>query len=213
MYALIQDNQIKVGPREWRYHFFKQYLDFNDLDSAVLPIAEPTDGKVVTADLWKIIPVAPLDVPSYDSTFEQLAGPYWTINQDDITGYYDVVPVSVDAAKNILKQRITDVRYKVETGGCPFTFDDGTEVKLYTTREDRNVYFHAYQIITEHQSITFKFERSIFKSLTKDMLGSIIATGAEHVQATFEWEASKYEEIETCITLDQLKLIDINYPQ
>lgn len=212
MYALIQDNQIKVGPRDWRYYFFKQYLDTNNLDSSALPISEPTDRKVITHE-WKIIPVTQLDVPSYDSTFEQLAGPYWTVGEDNITGYYDVAPVSVDSAKNTLKQKVTDTRYKVETGGCAFTFADGTKVTMYTSREDRNVYLQAYQIIAEGQSIVFKFEGSIFKTVTKDELGLIVAAGAAHIQSAFDWEAQKYGEIDASTTLDQLKLVDIVYPQ
>lgn len=212
MYALIQNNEIKVGPRDWRYYFFKQYLDSNDLDSSQLPISEPSDRKVIT-EQWKIIPVTQLDIPETEQYFQQLAGPYWTVYDEYITGYYDVAPVPVEAAKNTLKQIVTDNRYKAEVGGCLFTFADGTEVTLYTTREDRNVYLQAFQILTEGQSIVFKFEGSIFRSVTKDELGLIVATGAAHIQAAFDWEAQKYAEIDQCETIEQLKLVNIKYPE
>jgi hypothetical protein len=80
--------------------------------------------------------------------------------------------------------------------GVPFTFADGTNVTLYTTREDRNIYLQAYQIMEPGQSIVFKFEGAVFKSVTKDELGMIVATGAAHIQAAFDWEAQKYNEID-----------------
>lgn len=212
MYALVQNNEIKVGPRDWKYYFFKQYLDDNKLDSSALPISEPASGKVITPT-WKIIPVTQLDVPPTQQYFEQLAGPYWTLYSEYITGYYNVAPVPVESAKNTLKQVVTDNRYNAEVGGCPFTFADGTTVNLYTTREDRNVYLQAYQILTEGQSIVFKFEGPVFKTVTKDELGLIVAAGSAHIQAAFDWEAQKYSDIDACTTLDQLKLVDINYPQ
>lgn len=212
MYALIQNNQIKVGPRDWRYYFFKQYLDDNNLDSSQLPITEPSDKKVIT-DTWKILPVTQIDTPSLQPYFEQLAGPYWTIHTDYITGYYDVAPVSVEAARNSLKQLVTDTRYKIEVGGCSFTFSDGTSVTLYTSREDRNVYLQAYQIMTDGGSITFKFAGSVFRSVSKDELGQIVSAGTAHIQTAFNWEAQKYVELDACETLEQLKLVDINYPE
>jgi hypothetical protein len=212
MYALIQNNQIKVGPRDWRYYFFKQYLDSNNLDSSQLPISEPSDRKVITAD-WKIIPVTQLDTPEYNQNFEQLAGPFWTIFDEYITGYYTVADLPLESAKNKLKEKVTNTRYIVEVGGCQFTFSDDTEVTLYTTREDRSVYLQAYQIMEPGQSIVFKFEGAVFKSVTREELGTIVATGAAHIQAAFDWEAQKYSELDACETLDDLKLVDINYPE
>ncbi len=210
MYALIQNNQIKVGPRDWRYYFFKQYLDTNNLDSSSLPINEPKDKKVITSD-WKIIPVTELDIPSYEQPFEQLAGPYWTLYDEYITGSYTVVDCPIDSIKNKLKETITNNRYNVEIGGCPFTFPDGTQVTLYTTREDRNVYLQAYQIMTEGQSIVFKFEGAVFKSVTKDELGMIVATGAAHIQTAFDWESQKYAEIDACNTIEELRAVNLEY--
>jgi hypothetical protein len=210
MYALIQNNQIKVGPRDWRYYFFKQYLDDNNLDSTVLPISEPSDRKVITPT-WKIIPVIKLDIPEYNVLFEQLAGPYWIVLDDQITGSYNITELSLEASKGKLKELVTSTRYNIEVGGCPFTFADGSEVILYTSREDRNIYLQAYQIMGETQSITFKFSGSIFKLVNKEELGSIVATGAAHIQACFDWEAQKYTEIDACETIEELRAINLEY--
>ena len=208
MYALIRNNQIKVGPRDWRYHFFKRYLDSNNLDSSALPMLEPLDGKIITQE-WKIIPVIEVVAPSYDQDFEQLAGPYWTLYDEYIVGRYNIAYRPIDSIKNNLKQVVTDTRYRKEVSGCPFTFLNGTRVNLYTTREDRNVYLQAYQIMSDDQSIMFKFEGAVFKSVTRDELWAMIMTGASHIQAAFDWEAQKYTEIDACNTIDELRAIDI----
>ena len=212
MYALIQNNQIKVGPRDWRYYFFKQYLDTNNLDASTLPISEPADKKVITPD-WKIIPVTMLDIPQYNQLFEQLAGPYWEVYDDYITGSYSIADLPVDSSKNKLKEVVTETRYNAEVGGCPFTFADGTSVTLYTSREDRSVYLQAYQIMSEDQTIVFKFAGAVFKSVTKAELGLIVTAGAAHIQSVFDWEAQKYTEIDACNTIEELRLINITYPE
>jgi hypothetical protein len=211
MYALIHNDKIQVGPRTWSYSFFKSYLEEEGLDYSALTRTATEDNKIIT-DEWKIIPVTQIIEPGYDSPFEQLAGPYWDIQEEFITGTYDVVPNSLGMAQGIQKDKVTANRYKVEVGGCPFTFADGTEVSLYTTREDRSVYIEALQIIPDDDSIIFKFLNSIFKSVSKTELTSIVYTGAAHIQAAFVWEADKYAEIDACLNMDQLKLIDIKHP-
>ena len=70
-----------------------------------------------------------------------------------------------------------------------------------------------YQIMTDGQSIMFKFEGAVFKSVTRDELGMIVATGAGHIQTAFDWESQKYAEIDVCETIEQLKLVDLTYPE
>jgi hypothetical protein len=211
MYALIHNNQIQVGPRDWNYMFFKDYLDEEGLDATALTKRAPEDNKIITAD-WKIIPVTSIQYPALDEPFEQPAGPYWTIHDEYITGEFLAVPNTVEMVKGKLKEVVTNNRYKVEVGGCPFTFADGTEVTLYTTREDRNVYLQAYQILTDGGSIVFKFPNAVFKSVSKVELGLIVETGSAHIQGAFIWEADKYDEIDLCETIADLKLIDVKHP-
>jgi hypothetical protein len=67
--------------------------------------------------------------------------------------------------------------------------------------------------MSDDQSIVFKFEGSVFKSVTRDELGMIVATGAAHIQAAFDWESQLYSEIDDCTTIEELKLVDLTYPE
>ena len=209
-YGLVYNGNIEVGPRQWSYSFFKDFLEEEGLDWSTLPRNAPEDGKVIT-DQWKILPVTDVVQPSYEDPFEQWAGPYWTINEDSITGLYEVVPNTIEMVKGKLKESVTNTRYKIEVGGTKFIFADGTEVSLYTTREDRNVYLQAYQIMADDQSVVFKFTNAVFKTVTKAELGAIVDAVATHIQTVFTWESNKYAEINACTTIDELKNIDIEY--
>jgi len=211
MYGLVHNNKIQVGPRDWSYWFFKQYLNDNNLtySQAQLPISDP--GESVIGDGWKILKTN-IDTPPYNSLFEQLQGPYFTINSNDITGYYNVIDVPIESAKNNMKSIVAANRYKVEIGGVDYTLADDTVINLYTDREDRNAYLDAMLVMQPEDTITFKFKKGVFKTLTKADLQGIVGTGSIHIAGAFAWESIKSEEIETAQTITDLKLIELRHP-
>lgn len=210
MYGLVHNNKIQVGPRNWSYSFFNTYLTDNQLDASSLPRAAPNDA-IITDD-WSILPVSMSSEPSYDGKFEQLAGPFLTINETNITGYYTVQDLSVESCKSKLKTLVTNNRYAVETGELKFTFSDSQEVILYTEREDRSTYLDAYLIMGDEDTTTFKFKNAVFREVTKPELGMIVATGAQHIKNCFIWESEKHAEIDACTSIEELKLIELRHP-
>lgn len=210
MFALIHNNQIEVGPRQWLYSMFKEYLDDEGLDASALPRLAPTEP--IKTDTWQLLPVEPIATPSYNALFEQLAGPFLTIGENSVTGYFDVVPVTVEFSKNKMKEIVTNNRYIGENQGTTFTFSDGQTVGIYTNREDRAIYLQAYQILAEGSTMTFKFPNAVFRAVTKSELGQIVDTGAAWIQAAFDWEEAKYAEIDAAQTIEELKTIELQNP-
>lgn len=212
MYGLVYNNSIVVGPRAWSYSFFLDFLEEEGLDSSLLPNLDPKQP--VYGPDWKILPVTQLDQPPYNHLFEQYAGPYWTIHSDHITGSYNVVPQTLSLSQSKLRELITNTRYRIETGGVLFTFADNTEVTVYTSREDRGVYIDAYQVMpdTPGATIVFKFPNSIFRAVTKPELAQIIGAGVTHIQQAFDWESSKYAEIDQATTIAELQAIELRHP-
>lgn len=208
MFALIHKNKIQVGPRDWHYWFFRRYLEDNDLDYGPLPLlySEP----IITNE-WRIIPISELIEPEYNPLFQEYAGPYWTIYDTYITGYYDVVQSPINIIKSRMKDIISNTRYEIEIGGINFTFPDNTTVELYTTREDRSVYLDALLVMGENDTIDFKFKKGVFKTVTKQVLQQIVATGFQHIKNLFIWEASICSQIDAASTVDELKVINLNY--
>lgn len=210
MYALIHNNQIQVGPRQWSWSFFKDYLDEEGLDASQLPRVNP-NTPIITAE-WKIVPVTIDPMPAVDSPFEQLAGPFLTINDESVTGHYSTAPVAIESIKNTLKATVTANRYTAEIAGTKYTLTDGTEVTVLTNREERGTYVDAYNVLADGQSIVFKFPRSIFKNITKTELGQIVDAGAAYIRDVFVWESNKYTEIDTANDTAALKAIELRHP-
>lgn len=208
MFALVQNNTIVVGPREWSYWVFKDYLEQNLLNSSQLPI---TFTDPVITEEWKLLPITELVEPQHDSLFQQYAGPYWTIYDTYITGYYNVIDSSIDLIKSHLKNKIASNRYDLEVQGFNYTFPDNVVVGVYTSREDRSVYLDALIVMGDNDTIDFKFQNSIFKSVTKAQLQSIVGLGSQHIKNAFAWESSKILEIDNAATIDDLKLITVEY--
>lgn len=210
MYALIHNNQIQVGPRQWSWSFFKDYLDEQDLDASLLTKDEPEEP--IITDTWKILPVEHIAVPSYDMMFEQLAGPFLTIGDTSVTGYFDVVPESINIAKNKMKGIVTNNRYVREMSGVEYTFSDGNKILVSTTRENRSIYNQTYQGMADGEIISFKFSPNAFQQVTKLELSEIIANINALVQSAFSWEYDKYAEIDSANTIDDLKTIQLYDP-
>lgn len=209
MYGLVHNNKIQVGPREWSYSFFKIYLEENNLDYSSLTFNDPETS--ITGLDFKILKVSELIIPSYNSLFEQLAGPYWTINENDITGYYDVVDSDINLIKSHMKEIVAANRYEVEISGVNFTFPDNTVVGVYTTRDDRNVYLDALLVMGEADTIDFKFKNNVFKTTSRLILQGIAGMGSEHIKNAFGWESTKCNEIDLAQTIDSLKLIELRH--
>lgn len=210
MYGLVHNNQIQVGPRQWNYMIFKEYLDEAGLDSTALPRVEP-NGPVVGVD-WKILPVTNVEVPPLKNVIEQLAGPTWKINTSSITGKYTAVPENINIARMKVKDAVTRNRYDAENSSIQYTLSDDSTVVVSTSRADRLTFQQLYNTLADSATITIKFPGGVFKTITKEELGAINTAINNHVQITFDWEAAKYGEIDSA-ELAALENFDTDYPE
>lgn len=214
-YALVQNNEIKVGPRDWRFSTFASYVK-NELageDVDLIPVTK-TDDVVVQGNQFKILPVLEPTYPSnINSKYEQLAGPFWTINENNITGYFDKAPKELSAVKNELKSIVASNRYKVENGGTTITIN-GQELKVETNRDVRDTFFMAANLIQEGQTYTFKFPLSgnVFVPLTRADLLNIVGSVAMHVQLAFEWEGLTNATIDAAANSAELDVVELRHP-
>lgn len=205
MYALIHQNEIKVGPRNWHTNIFKNYLTENNLPTNI-PLSDP-GGPFISA-YFKILPVY-ITEPGYNSLFEQLVGPTLTIENDKVTGSFTVTDQPFEQIKGKLASIIVDNRYKKEIGGVDHIIA-GDTVRLDTSRDGRLVYSNLKMSLPTDGTVSFKFSSSITKTLNADDLTQINTTVFNHVQNCFAWEASKLAELAACTIIDQLKVVDLN---
>lgn len=194
MYALLHNNQIKVGPRQYSYAFFKQYLTEQNIQTDIPFEYNKLDSITITKDITIIKVIEPL-IPSHNSLTEQLAGPFYDLTVEPITGIYNVVDRELTAAKNDLISRVAVKRYEKETAGTTITVQN-KELKVDTARDARHIWFQSLMLLPNGSTQKFKFDGGIWLELTKADIEMIVASIVGHVQGAFDWEAAKVIEIE-----------------
>jgi hypothetical protein len=212
MYGLVVNNAIEVGPRTWNYYIFLEYLEDESLPTTQLPRSAPSSA-VITDD-WNILPVQGITYPeNFNSNYEELVGPFWTIHSDHITGMYNKTSRNIDHIKGDLKNVVAANRYAAEVGTLEFTFADGQVVQLYTEREERMIYLNTLLVLPDELTTPFKFKNDVFRaSVTKAELQQIVFLGMNHIRSAFEWEQTKAVEIDGTTTVEQLQLIELRHP-
>lgn len=209
LYALVVNDIIEVGPRSWHYMMFKDHLEDENLDTTNLP--RKASNEPILTDTWKLLPViepTPIDL---DLPYEQHAGPFWTINANNvITGVWDKAPVPLHMSKSKLKETITNNRYIVEVMGTKITLNDQS-YSLDTSREGRKVYTETYTAMNDTDTVNWKFPEG-WATLSKADFQNIITTINTYVQNAFEWEKQKLDEIESKTTVEELKTVVLTNP-
>ena len=195
-YALVDNNIIKVGPRNYHYGFFKQYLTSANLIDVSIPINYSDLIPIVVSETITIVPVEEPNIPIYKPITEQLSGPFWNVNTILITGTYSVVDVELESAKNKLKQLVADYRYTKENGSVQVTLQN-TSVTVSTTRGfDRDIWFQSLMLLPAGTTQQYKFPiEQIWLNLTNTDIQTIVSSIVAYVQSAFDWEKNYVDRI------------------
>lgn len=187
-YTLVDNNQIKVGPRDYHLAFFTEYLKQVGVDYS-LPVSYEDNQPIVVNEQISIIPTEDPVTPYVLPITEQLAGPFWNITPSLITGQYEVADVDLYSAKSAMKSFIADLRYQKEVAGIKVTVQDN-EVSINTNRGfDRDIWFQSLSLLPEGATQKFKFPKEdLWLDLTKSDLQTIVTAIVTHVQDCFDWE-------------------------
>ena len=189
IYALIDNNTIKVGPRDYHVGFFNDYLQSKNI-SFEIPFPPPTDNSVIKiTDEISIVPVQIKYSSEPHIITEQLAGPFYEITNDLVVGTYNIAEVNIESAKNKFKEFIANVRYNKENTVIKVTIQD-TEVSILTHRgTNRDFYTQTYLLMNDNDVKLVKFPiENVWLSLTKADFLSILNSINTTVQSAFDWE-------------------------
>ena len=145
--------------------------------------------------------------PAYNSKIEYLNGPFWNFDAPVAVGTFVIEPIEIDQIKGTLKLDVAAERYRKENAGTTGVVQ-GITVTLDTSRGGRDIFAQAYLLMGDTDVKNWKFPEC-WLTLTKNDLGSIVAVGSAYIQACFDWERSKGEEIDACTTAEQLNNVVI----
>jgi hypothetical protein len=205
MYVLIHKNRVIVGPMDWNRAMFDGALQKLGIVQT-LPRSAPSDLPLII-DADTRLAESVYVYPAYNAKIEYLNGPFWNFDAPVAVGTFDVVTIEVDLIKGTLKQLVAAERYRKESAGTTGVVQ-GTTVTLDTSRGGRDIFAQAYLLMSDTDVKNWKFPEGWFV-LTKSELGYIVAVGSAYIQACFDWERSKGEEIDACTTAEQLDAVVI----
>lgn len=203
-YGLIDNGYIKVGPRDYIRVFFEDYLNSRGI-TFDLPGSYDSLDPIIITDTIKIAPVIDPVIPSFDTPTQQLAGPFWNTNENPVTGWYDVVPVDLDVAKNKLKTLLAARRYEKENSNINVTIQDQTVSVSKQRGEPRNIWINILSTMGDSDVKNYKFSNGTWIALTKTDVRTIADTIDQEVQAAFDWEFSYISNIDAATTATQIQ--------
>ncbi len=208
MQIILQNNgNIIYGPAEYSVNMIA-YTLMTDLGMLQTDFVIPSkfEAPILINASTSILP-ATLVYPNLNSKIEQLSGPFWTFTATEATGTYEVAPKSLDSVKNDLKATIAANRYVEETKDLTLTVA-GTEVIVEGSRENKTIFLLSYPMLSDVGTTNWKFPKSgNFVACSKADIAGVIQAMMTQTQVAFDWEASKFAEVDACVDLAALDLI------
>jgi hypothetical protein len=208
MFNLIHNNNLILGPVPYSKRRFTEELEELEITHDPLPssLIEP----LIIDTETKILPFKDTTTPEHNHTFEQLIGPTFTINTDDTVSFiYTKQDKPLHEIKALLKSTIASNRWKYETQGITINIQNNV-VFIPTAKGDRDIFLQSFQLGLDN--VNWKFN-DIWLVLKNTDLQSIVTNALAHVQSCFDWEAGKVTEIDSCLDITGLKLIELVKPE
>lgn len=196
--------EILLGPSLYRQRFFQSELEDLGINYS-LPASDP--GFLFITNELHLVPVEE-EYVQYNADYDDLAGPFYRFENNIAYMHYDVMAKPLDAVKAIYKNKVANLRYYKENSGTVYNLN-GVEVNLATSREYRFQFANIATSMNETDTVNWKFNVG-FIDLTLQDVNNINIVINTYVQSQFNWEKSKYDEIDACTTIEQLKLLDLN---
>lgn len=206
MFIIVKNNNVVLGPMVWNQNIFQRCLKSEFKLDVVLPLNNRENNLVVVNDEIKIYPVINKGPNNkFDRLTQFLNGPFYNFFDDRAELYTIPTNKTIELIKHELKSKVSANRYKYEIRGFSHTIQN-TNVKILSDRESRNLYIQAFQLGSDN--VSWKFG-NIFLTLSNVELGEIVSNGAAYIQSVFDWEKSKFEEIDNCSNYEDFSKIEL----
>ena len=202
-YILTENKTVLLGPISWKPRFLQSELDDLEVDFKISPI----EGYTKINDELEIFPITSAFIPEHDTNFETLSGPYYTFTDTEASQTYTKINLDIQSIKYNLKSIVTDYRYKIENAGTKIIIQD-LEVTIDTARGNRDIFVQKFLLMNNSDTVEWRFPEG-WLTLSKAELGSVVSTGNDWIQNSFNVEKLKHDEIDACNTIEELKLIVI----
>lgn len=205
MWALIHENQIVLGPRNWNRWVFQEWLQEELNIEISLPQLDPASSVIIT-DTVSIVVANISTPPPMNPHTQQPAGPFLTFNGTIVEGYYTIGEQNIDVAKTNLLNQLATNRYNREISGCEVVIQ-GQTVKVDTDRINRQIWNNM--LTAGLDNVNYKFSPTVWLTLTTSDIQTIANALVTKVQGDFNWEQTVTNEILAATDIETLNSIDI----
>lgn len=204
MFALINDNQLVLGPIEFNYRLLNSVLaEELEVDYKLTP-RDYLNVPIIIDEKIKLLNVVE-NIPEHDSKSEDICLYKYDIIDNNVVFYYEKKQKDINLIKSEYKNTISSERWRRENIGYITTTINGVEIKVSTSRDSR------VSLITKLSSgngpYNFKFG-DVWIEITGDDIREIISKIDQKVQEYFDWEYLKLSEIDNCNTISDIENID-----
>jgi hypothetical protein len=213
MYSLIHESQLILGPIGYNYRLINSDLEELEVEGRV----SPRDYENVPLQIDEktyVLPAIQI-IPPYDSRFQDVGNFEWKIIKENeipvrVEMTYEINDKTLDQIKEEYKTQVSPIRKKRENTNIQLTID-GTNVPISTSRENRMVFVN--KLLASPEPHKFKFGNELWVEITKKDLEYIISQIDSVVQAAFDWEYQKLQEIDACTTAEEVYNVILVEPQ
>lgn len=195
MYALINGQQLLLGPISFNYRMINSVLE-EDLevnfrvtsqDYLNVPISFTEDIKILPARE---------DIPAYDPKFQTVAQTSHTISATEVVFNYEVFDKSLEQIKSERKTGVRPERQRRENTTASVTLY-GNAITVSTSRENRLAI--VSKVVSSGGLHNYKFDDGSWVEISSADLVTILNAIDNVVQAAFNWEFAKLAEIDACV--------------
>jgi hypothetical protein len=204
--ALIHNNSLELGPMGFNVKYINADLEDLEVEERISPQSY-TDLPIHFSDgLTHLLPIEKV-VPEHDPKYHNIGNFTWEIIEDieddipiKVIFTYPIVDKTLEEVKVIRKQEVSP--YRKEKENTIITLDvNGNSVQVSTSREERVLL--ASKLSAAPDSHNFKF-LSGWLEVSTENLQYIVSEIDKVVQAAFDWELAKLQEIDACETIDEV---------
>lgn len=202
--ALIHNNSLELGPIGFNVKYINADLEDLEVEERISPQSY-TDLPIHFSDgLTHLLPIEKV-VPENDPKYHNVGNFTWEIIEEDGTPVkvrftYPIVDKTLEEVKALRKQEVSP--YRKEKENTIITLDvNGNSVQVSTSREERVLL--ASKLSAAPASCNYKF-LSGWLEVTTENLQYIVSEIDKVVQAAFDWELAKIQEIDACETIDEV---------
>ena len=202
--ALIHNNSLILGPIGFNVRMINSELEELEVEETITTQSYTELPIHFSDNLTHLLPLE-RNTPQYDPKYYDVGNFTWEIIEENqvptkVLLTYPTIEKTLEEVKSIRKQEVSPYRREKENTTLTLTVNQ-TEVEVSTSREERLLL--ASKLAASPGPHNFKFKNTWLEITTAE-LQTIVSEIDVKVQEAFDWELSKLQEIDACLTIDDV---------